>query len=65
MARGLFDNRKRLGSPVVWTCGVCGKKIRAHATTIALARLNHARMEFRQGKRKWGHNHGDDLKYLY
>jgi len=52
MTRGIFDNRKSLGRGTIWVCGICGKKIKAHTTTINLATLNHRKMEVRQGLRE-------------
>lgn len=51
MARAYDDSRKSLGMPVKWTCDLCGKEIRAHTTTVALASLQHRRMHEKNGEK--------------
>lgn len=45
-------SNKNLGEVVEWTCDVCGRRIRAHTTTVALATLQHRRKHVREGVRR-------------
>jgi hypothetical protein len=42
--------KKRLGDPRQQTCEICGRILKAHATTIALIWSNHRKAHERRGE---------------